>query len=78
MEEYTNVIYIIIGLGALIAAFKSIDWLISTKYRTKDDCENCRKVIYDVINKDRDLLTRLDAKMDIVLEIIRGNNDTKL
>ena len=69
MVENTNiVVYFIIALGAFIGAFKSIDWLISIKYRTKDECEKCRNLIYEAINKDRDLLVRLDAKMDLVLE----------
>lgn len=71
MPEYLNIAYIVIGIGAIIGAFKSIDWLISTKYRTKDDCEKCRNTIFDVINKDRDLLMRLDAKMDMILEIMK-------
>ena len=71
MLEYLNIAYIVIGIGAIIGAFKSIDWLISTKYRTKDDCEKCRNTIFDVINKDRDLLMRLDAKMDMILEIMK-------
>jgi hypothetical protein len=68
MENLTGAIYTILGLGALFGAFKSIDWAISTKYKTKDDCENCRNAMLEIINKDRDLLVRLDAKMDLVLE----------
>ena len=71
MEQY--ILIFIISLGSLIGAFKSIDWLISTKYRTKDDCEICRGIIFDSINKDRDLLVRLDAKMDLVLEQMKEN-----
>lgn len=59
---------ILLVLGGIASVFKSIDWLISTKYRTKDDCESCRKAIFDVINRDRDLLVRLETKMDLVLE----------
>ena len=62
------IFYSLISIGTIIGAFKSIDWLISTKYRTKDECELCRNVIFEAINKDRDLLVRLDAKMDLVLE----------
>lgn len=69
------IFYSLITLGALVSAFKSIDWLISTKYRTKDECEKCRNLIYETMNKDRDLLVRLDAKMDLVLDKIRDNND---
>lgn len=71
MAENNILIYIIVTLGLLIGSFKSIDWLISTKYRTKDECEKCRKVIFEAINKDRDLLVRLDAKMDLMLENIK-------
>ena len=72
VEEYYIFIYALISIGILIGSFKSIDWLISTKYRTKDECEKCRKVIFEAINKDRDLLVRLDAKMDLVLEKIKN------
>lgn len=73
VEENTIFIYSLISIGILIGSFKSIDWLISTKYRTKDECEKCRKVIFEAINKDRDLLVRLDAKMDLVLNTIKDN-----
>ena len=67
------IFYSLTTIGALIGAFKSIDWLISSKYRTKDDCEKCRNSIYETLNKDRDLLVRLDAKMDLVLEKMKDN-----
>jgi len=75
MAENNIALYSLITLGALIGAFKSIDWLISTKYRTKDECEKCRNTIYEIINKDRDLLVRLDAKMDLVLEKMKDNKN---
>ena len=78
MAENTGIMfYFLLGLGALIGAFKSIDWLISIKYRTKDECEKCRNLIYEAINKDRDLLVRLDAKMDLVLEKMKEANNDK-
>ena len=74
MVHYTDIAYYsIIATGALVGVFKSVDWLISTKYRTKDDCEKCRNLIYETNNKDRDLLVRLDAKMDLVLERMKGD-----
>mgnify|MGYP003306199441 CR=1 FL=1 len=73
--EYVLIFYVFAGLVFLVTAFKSIDWLISIKYRTKDECEMCRNVIFEAINKDRDLLVRLDAKMDLVLKKIKDNND---
>ena len=38
-------VYTILGVAAIIGAFKGIDWLISLKYKTKDDCEKCRNKI---------------------------------
>jgi len=73
--EYILIFYVFVGLVSLVAAFKSIDWLISIKYRTKDECEMCRNVIFEAINKDRDLLVRLDAKMDLVLEKMKDNKN---
>ena len=75
MAENNIVFYSLISIGSIIAAFKSVDWLISTKYRTKDECEKCRNLIYEAINKDRDLLVRLDAKMDLVLEKMKENKN---
>lgn len=75
VDNYDIIFYSLIALGALIGVFKSIDWLISIKYRTKDECEICRNTIYDAINKDRDLLVRLDAKMDLVLEIMKESKN---
>jgi len=65
------ILYIFGGLAAIIGGFKTIDWLISQKYKTKDDCEKCRDVIFDVVNKDRDLLTRVDTKMDLILKHLK-------
>nr|DAK00223.1 MAG TPA: Poxvirus A3L Protein [Bacteriophage sp.] len=62
------ILYILGGIATIIAGFKACDWLISLKYKTKDDCESCRKNIFEVVNTDRDLLTRLDAKMDLLLK----------
>ena len=75
-EENNLILYMIAFIGVLVGSFKSIDWLISTKYRTKDECEKCRKVIFEAINKDRDLLVRLDAKMDVVLEKIKDKQNS--
>ncbi|MBR3604826.1 MAG: hypothetical protein IKL52_02210 [Candidatus Gastranaerophilales bacterium] len=74
MENYNNIFYSILALGGLFGAFKSIDWLISLKYQAKDECEKCRSNIFEIINKDRDLLVRLDAKMDLVLEQMKEKN----
>lgn len=62
------ILYIVGGIVAVIGGFKACDWLIAQKYKTKDDCETCRSALFDVVNKDRDLLTRVDTKMDLILE----------
>lgn len=63
-----SILYIVGGLVTVIGGFKACDWLISLKYKTKDDCEKCRNTLFDIINKDRNLLTRVDTKMDLILE----------
>ena len=62
------IFYVLGGITALVAGFKAVDWLISLKYNTKDDCEKCREAILKGINNDRELLTRLDTKMDLLLK----------
>ena len=77
LENYNSIFYSILALGGFFGAFKSIDWLISLKYQAKDVCEKCRNNIFEIINKDRDLLVRLDAKMDLVLEQMKENRHAK-
>lgn len=61
-------LYIVGAVAGIIGAFKACDWLISLKYKTKDDCERCRNSIFETVNKDRELLTRVDAKLDLLLK----------
>lgn len=61
-------VYTILGIAAIIGAFKGIDWLISLKYKTKDDCEKCRNKIFDSLNFDKNSLARLETKVDLLLE----------
>lgn len=63
-----HAVYTIIGLAAIIGAFKGIDWLISLKYKTKDECENCRSKIFESLNFDKNSLVRLETKVDLLLE----------
>lgn len=63
-----HAVYTIIGLAAIIGAFKGIDWLISLKYKTKDECENCRSKIFESLNFDKNSLARLETKVDLLLE----------
>lgn len=61
-------LYIVGAVAGIIGVFKACDWLISLKYKTKDECENCRNALFEVINRDRDVLTRVDAKLDLLLK----------
>lgn len=63
-----HAVYTILGLAAIIGAFKGIDWLISLKYKTKDECENCRSKIFESLNFDQKSLARLETKVDLLLE----------
>lgn len=63
-----HAVYTILGVAAIIGAFKGIDWLISLKYKTKDECENCREKIFDSLNFDKNSLTRLETKVDLLLK----------
>ena len=62
------ILFIVGGIVAIIGLFKACDWLISQKYKTKDDCENCRNTIFEIVNRDKELLARVDTKMDLILE----------
>lgn len=66
--DIANGAYAIVAIGTIVGGIKSIDWLISTKYKTKNECESCRSAIYQRINSDRDLLVSIDTKMDLVME----------
>lgn len=63
-----HAVYSILGVATIIGAFKGIDWLISLKYKTKDECEHCRNKIFESINFDKNSLARLETKVDLLLE----------
>lgn len=63
-----HAMYSILGVAAIIGAFKGIDWLIVLKYKTKDECEHCRSKIFESINFDKNSLARLETKVDLLLE----------
>lgn len=67
IEQTLNGLYALLGCGAIIAGFKAIDWLIGLKYKTKDDCENCRKEIKEKEQNNHDLLIALNTKIDMLL-----------
>lgn len=74
-----DLFYLLYGLGGLVALggivglLKMVDWLISLKYRTKDDCEKCRGVMFKTINADKNLLVEVNAKVTMILEQLQNN-----
>lgn len=73
MEYLSYIIHGIAGLCAIVVCigiFKTIDWLISLKYQSKDKCEDCRKEIFNTINVDRSLLIEVNTKVTMILEHI--------
>lgn len=60
--------FCLLGITGIVAAFKTIDWLISQKYVSHTKCEKCRGEVYKTIAIDHDLLQKVDGKMDIMLE----------
>jgi hypothetical protein len=67
MENLTGIFYTIVGLGTVAGAFKGIDWLIGLKYKTKDDCEHCRKKVEEKQNNEDIKLTRIETKVDLII-----------
>lgn len=67
--------YVLMGLGAVIGALKLLDWFIGMRYVTHYKCEKCRTEIFKSIATDHDLLTQLNAKMDIILDKLDYTND---
>ncbi len=67
-HNITHAVYAIIGIATIIGAFKGVDWLISLKYKTKDECEQCRGAIYESLKYDSKALTRIETKVDLLME----------
>lgn len=68
MESILYGVLGLIGIATIILAFKGIDWAISLKYRTKDDCERCQKAMKQEAQGNRDLLIALNTKVDLMLK----------
>ncbi len=67
IEHASNGLFALLGIGGIALAVKAIDWLISLKYKTKDDCEICRKEIKETEQNNHDLLISLNTKVDLLL-----------
>lgn len=68
MDSIIYSICALVGIALIVGAFKGIDWLISLKYRTKDDCEMCQKAMRMEAQSNRDLLIALNTKVDLMLK----------
>lgn len=68
MDSILQTIYALLGLALLVGGFKAADWLVSLKYRTKDDCEACQKALKLEAQSNRDLLIALNTKVDLMLK----------
>ena len=69
MENLTGIFYTIVGLGTVAGAFKGIDWLISLKYMTKDNCSTCRQEVQKAQSVENEKLARIETKVDMLLEM---------
>ena len=67
IEHATSGLYALLGIGGIALGIKAVDWLISLKYKTKDDCELCRKEIKETEQNNHDLLISLNTKVDLLL-----------
>lgn len=68
LVQYMYGFFALLGIAGLIAAVKTIDWLIGQKYVSHRKCEKCRGEVYKTIATDHDLLQKVDGKMDLMLE----------
>ena len=69
MNIYTEIFCSFLAVAGLVGAFKTIDWLISLKYMTKDDCNLCRAELVQRQTKEDVKLTRIETKVDMLLEM---------
>ena len=67
IEHASAGVFAILGIGGIALGIKAVDWLISLKYKTKDDCELCRKEIKETEQNNHDLLISLNTKVDLLL-----------
>ncbi len=66
--HYMYGFFALLGIAGIVAAVKTIDWLIGQKYVSHSKCEKCRGEVYKTIATDHDLLQKVDGKMDLMLE----------
>ena len=74
MENLSGIFYTLIGLGTVAGAFKGIDWLISLKYMTKDNCNTCRAEVAQKQSVENEKLARIETKVDMLLEMRKNES----
>lgn len=67
MQDIINGVVIGGGVVGAVAIFKAVDWLISLKYMTKDNCAICRSVVEKKQNNEDIKLTRIETKVDLLI-----------
>lgn len=67
MEHTTQGLFALLGIGILAGAIAGIDWLFAQKYKTKAECEECRSKLIKDEQNNRDLLIKLNTKVDLLL-----------
>ena len=68
MENLNTAFCAILGISTFAGAFKAVDWLISLKYMTKDNCSVCRAEVAEKQSHENVKLTRIETKVDMLLE----------
>ena len=68
MDNLIYGFYALLGISIMAGAFKGIDWLISLKYMTKDNCSICRQEVAEKQSSENVKLTRIETKVDMLLK----------
>lgn len=67
MENIINGVIIGGSIVGTVLVFKAVDWLISLKYMTKDNCASCRQKVETKQNNEDIKLTRIETKVDLII-----------
>lgn len=67
MESIINGVIIGGSIVGTVLVFKAVDWLISLKYMTKDNCASCRQKVEIKQNNEDIKLTRIETKVDLII-----------
>ena len=68
MDNFIVSVYSLLGIAAFIGGFKAIDWLISLKYISRQECNLCMSDLVQKQSSESVKLTRIETKVDMLLE----------